>query len=130
MLETYIPIIFRICIIPILGILTKWICAFLTKKMNELQARTDNEIFNKYYSMLNNTITRCVIATNQTYVETLKQENRFDLEAQKIAFNITKDAILNILGEEAINYLNTIIGDLDAYINEEIEANVNLCKGN
>jgi hypothetical protein len=36
--------------------------------------------------MLNRTITECVIATNQTYVETLKQQGKFDEEAQKIAF--------------------------------------------
>jgi len=29
--------------------------------------------------MLADTVTKCVIATNQTYVETLKKEGRFDL---------------------------------------------------
>jgi hypothetical protein len=36
--------------------------------------------------MLTDTITKCVIATNQTYVETLKKEGKFDLEAQEVAF--------------------------------------------
>ena len=38
----------------------------------------------KYLSMLTETITSCVIATNQTYVEALKKEGKFDLEAQKL----------------------------------------------
>ena len=41
---------------------------------------------NKYLKMLSETITKCVIATNQTYVETLKKQGKFDEEAQKIAF--------------------------------------------
>ena len=36
--------------------------------------------------MLSETITKCVVATNQTYVETLKKQGKFDKEAQKIAF--------------------------------------------
>ena len=37
--------------------------------------------------MLSQTITDCVLATNQTYVDTLKAQGSFDAEAQKIAFD-------------------------------------------
>ena len=78
--------------------------------------------------MLTNTISQCVIATNQTYVEALKKEGKFDLEAQKIAFNKTKTSVLQLLNNEAKVYLTTAIGDLDSYINNTIEAAVNLNK--
>ena len=39
--------------------------------------------------MLNETITKCVIATTQTYVETLKKEGKFDKTAQETAFSKT-----------------------------------------
>lgn len=125
-----LALIFEVCIIPLLGILTKWICSYFTKKMNEVQARTDNEIFGKYITMLSDTINRCVMATNQTYVDTLKKEGKFDLEAQKTAFNMTKEAVLSILNEEALTYLKNILGDLDTYIDSLIEANVKLIKTN
>ena len=78
--------------------------------------------------MLTNTISQCVIATNQTYVESLKKEGKFDLEAQKIAFNKTKTSVLQLLSAEAKIYLTTVVGDLDSYIDNIIEAEVNLNK--
>lgn len=126
----YLAIIFEICIIPLLGILTKWLCSYLTKKIKDIDTHTNNEMSTKYLNMLSETVSKCVIATNQTYVESLKKEGKFDLEAQKNAFKMTKDAVLIILKGETLNYLNEIIGDLDAYIDEQIEANVNLYKNN
>ena len=78
--------------------------------------------------MLMNTISQCVIETNQTYIEALKKESKFDLEAQKIAFEKTKTSILQLLSDEAKVYLTTVIGDLDSYIDNIIEAEVNLNK--
>lgn len=126
--STILAIIFEVCIIPLLGILTKWVCSYFNKKMNELEIKADNEIFGKYFTMLSDTVNKCVSATNQTYVDTLKKEGKFDLEAQKTAFNMTKEAVLNILSEESLIYLKNILGDLDTYINSLIEANVKLMK--
>jgi hypothetical protein len=78
--------------------------------------------------MLASTIETCVIATNQTYVDNLKNKDAFTLEAQKEAFEQTKNAVLAILGEEGQNLLNQIYGDLNIYIMKEIEKNVNIQK--
>ena len=40
-----------------------------------------NELLSKYIEMLSNTICECVIATNQTYVDSLKKQGKFDVEA-------------------------------------------------
>ena len=76
-----ITTIFQVCIIPLLGVLTTFLVKWLQIKSSELQIKMDNDAANKYMDMLTNTITECVLATNQTYVETLKQQNKFDLEA-------------------------------------------------
>ena len=82
----------------------------------------------KYLSMLTETITSCVIATNQTYVEALKKEGKFDLEAQKVAFEKTKNAVLGVLTAESQRYLTAAVGDLNLYISQQIEAAVNVEK--
>lgn len=123
-----ITILFDICILPILGILTKWIIAFIQKKMNEISAKTDSAIAEKYYQMLADVIIECVQATNQTYVETLKKEGKFDLEAQKNAFKMTKNAVLNILGQDALEFLISAVKDFDLFIDQQIEATVNTYK--
>lgn len=123
-----ISAIFQICILPLLGVLTTFLVKWLQAKSQQLQANAQDETSKKYMSMLTNTITECVLATNQTYVEALKQQNKFDAEAQKIAFEKTSEAVMSILTEDAKEYLTNAVGDLELYIKQKIEAEVNLNK--
>lgn len=120
--------IFQVCIIPLLGVLTTFIVKWINIKSNQIQKDNDNALANKYIQMLTDTINSCVIATNQTYVESLKKQGKFDAEAQKQAFEQTTQAVLTILSQEAKDYLANIYGDLDKYISEKIEASVNINK--
>ena len=120
--------IFEVCIIPLFGVLTVYITSLIQKKTKEITKETDNEIANKYINLLSETITQCVIATNQTYVESLKKSGSFDAEAQKEAFRRTYESVMNILTVEAKQYLANIYGDLDKYITSKIESEVNINK--
>lgn len=120
--------IFQVCIIPLLGVLTTYLVMFIKNKSAALQEQTDNELYKKYIALLDETITKCVIATNQTYVEALKDKNAFDLEAQKKAFEMTYQSVLAILSKDAQDYLTEAVGDLNAYIVKSIEAQVNANK--
>lgn len=117
--------IFQVCVVPLLGILTAYLVKFINAKSSELVAQTDNELAQKYLSMLTETIEACVIATNQTYVNSLKEKNAFTAEAQKEAFNKTLDAVKAVLSDEAKEYLTTAYGDLNTYLTNQIEAQVN-----
>lgn len=120
--------IFEICILPLLGVLTAFFVKWVNVKINDLTAKTKNETQIKYLNMLNNTITDCVIATTQTYVDTLKKQGAFDAEAQKVAFMMTYESVVKLLTDEATEYLNEAVGDLQLYITQKIEAEVNLNK--
>ncbi len=120
--------IFRVCIIPLLGVLTTYLINYIKVKMAEIQMKTENDIIDKYLSMLTNTVTECVIATNQTYVEALKKEGKFDIDAQKKAFEMTQEAVMLILTDEAKKYLSAAVGDLNVFISQQIEAAVNVEK--
>lgn len=117
--------IFQVCLIPLLGILTKYLVSFIAMKSEEMQKKTDNETAQKYMKMASDTIMACVIATNQTYVESLKSQGKFDKEAQEVAFNKTLEAVLTLLNDEVKEYLIEAFGDLNAYLNTQIEAAVN-----
>ena len=82
--------IFEVCILPLLGILTAYAVRYIQAKKEEIVVNTDHQLMQKYVSMLADTITDCVIATNQTYVEALKGQNAFDKEAQKQANELQK----------------------------------------
>lgn len=116
--------IFQLCIIPLLGILTKYLVDYLNARRDELNSKTENEIAEKYTTMIFDTITKCVIATNQTYVNSLKEQGAFDAEAQKIAFNKTMNSVLGILSNDAKQYIIETTGDLNTYLTNLIEAAV------
>ncbi len=116
--------LFVVVIIPLLGLITKYMVQFFAVKIEEIKNTTDNETFKKYFDMLNQTISNCVIATNQTYVDALKDKNAFTAEAQKEALQKTYDAIMSILSEDAKTYLINATGDLENYIMNLIEAQV------
>lgn len=120
--------VLEVCVIPLLGILTAYIVKYINMKSTEIQSKVDNDTADKYIAMLSETITACVIATNQTYVEALKKENAFTAEAQKEAFTLTYNAVMNVLTDEAKDYLTEIYGDLTSYITTKIEAEVNISK--
>ncbi len=116
--------IFNLCVIPLLGILTAYLVQIIRTKMAEIASKTNNELAQKYIDMLTTTITNCVIATNQTYVEALKKKGEFNREAQKEAFNKTYNQVMLTLSKEAYEFLQTIYNDLDGYIKTMIEAEV------
>jgi hypothetical protein len=120
--------IFEVCLIPLLGVLTAYFVKWVNVKSTELSAKVNNENQAKYLTMLNDTITDCVIATTQTYVDSLKKQGAFDAEAQKVAFTMTYEAVVKLLTDEAAAYLNEAVGDLQLYITQKIESEVNLNK--
>ena len=120
--------ILQVCIIPLLGVLTAYIVKFINVKSGEIQNKVENDLADKYIAMVTDTISACVIATNQTYVETLKKQNAFTAEAQKEAFQLTYNAVMAILTDDAKDYLAEIYGDVSAYITNKIEAEVNISK--
>lgn len=120
--------LFEIVIFPLLAIGTVYLISLIKVKIQELKQKKDNEMYTKYLGMLETTIIDCVIATTQTYVEALKKEGKFDADAQKIAFTKTYTNVMAILNKDAKKYLEEAIGDLETYVYNKIEAEVNLTK--
>lgn len=122
---TLLQQIFEVCIIPLLGVLTAFAVAYIKAKMNELSAAACNATEQKYLKMISETITKCVIATNQTYVDSLKNKDAFSKEAQKEAFELTYNAVLDILSDDAKDYIAEAFGDAETYLTTLIEEAVN-----
>jgi hypothetical protein len=116
-------------IVPIvLTALASVAIAFISKATKEAQAKTDNAFADKCLDSLNTIISNAVLATTQTYVAELKDQNAFDKEAQKNAFNKTYETVTKMLTDEAKSCLAGTVGDLETYISTQIEAMVRLQK--
>lgn len=121
----FIEQLFELCIFPGLIILGKFAVDWLKAKTEEAKENTSSEQERKYLDMIYNTISTCVIATNQTYVDSLKKSGKFDVEAQKVAFEKTYNAVLVVLNDEVKKYIVETSGDLQVYLTQQIEAIVN-----
>lgn len=120
--------LFELVLFPLMGIGTVYLIALISNKIKQIKQNTDNDLLDKYLSMLENTITDCVIATTQTYVDSLKKQGAFDADAQKVAFTKTYTNVMRILTEDAKEYLEQALGDLESYVYNKIESEVALNK--
>lgn len=112
----------------VLSALGGFLIVYINKKKKALQESIDSDIADKYIEKIAITITDCVVATNQTYVEALKKEGAFTKEAQEQAFWKTYNNVITILGNDCIEYLQNITTDVQTYLMNKIEAEVNLNK--
>lgn len=124
----FIQQLFDLVLVPLLAILTIYFVKFVNIQTEKIKAATDNELLQKYVGSLNDIITACVVATNQTYVDAMKGQNAFDKEAQQKAFDMTFNAVKEILSEEAEKVLSMVYEDLDMFIKQQIEFIVKMNK--
>ena len=120
--------IFELVVYPVLSIAGIYLTYLISVKIKELKQKTNDDTTKKYLDMLNDTISHAVLATTQTYVEALKKEGKFDLEAQQNAFKQTYSAVMKVLTADAIKYITESVGDLETYVTNKIEAEVKMTK--
>lgn len=97
-------------------------CAYLISK------KIKNEKLQSLIDNASDIVADCVLMINQTFVDSLKKEGRFDAEAQAEAFKKCVEAILQMLSDEAKKAVIDVYGSLERYIRAAIEANVLLFK--
>lgn len=123
-LKEILEIVVQFLVLPILLYFVKMAGSYLVQKIRESKAKTEDENKKNLLTFIDNLIHTCVAATNQTFVDALKKENLFDAEAQKEALNKALQMILENLTEDAKDYIESITGNLDAYLIPRIEGEV------
>lgn len=119
-------------IAPFAGALFTALCGFainyLKKRSAQIKDEADNALVTKYADMVTDTITNCVIAVNQTYVDALKKQDAFTKEAQEEAFKMCYNNIVGLLSTDVQKYIIETFGDLEIYLTTRIESLVNTSK--
>lgn len=112
----------------VLTAICSFLIALIKKKITQVSQNTKNSQISLYLALVESTIVDCIKATNQTYVDELKEKNLFDKTAQRLALQKTTDAVLAILSDEVKNNLSLYTDDLALFIQEKIEASIKLAK--
>lgn len=114
-----------VVIIPLLGILTKYIVAFLQSKIDDVRATKeikDNQILSNAMLQIEKSLSKCIDATTQSFVSELKKNGTFTEDNFEKAFKITKDNFMKTLTEEKKEIIKTVYTDIDVFIRMYVES--------
>ena len=111
-------------LIPLLiTIITICICTMTSKVAKSAAESTPSKYSGIIYA-LENIVNKAVITTNQTFVNELKKQGRFDKEAMEVAYNKTFNSIVASLSQSFFEYIDEENIDIDTLLKNMIETSV------
>ena len=112
-------------LIPLLiTIITICICT-ITSKVAKSAAESAPSKYSEIIYALENIVNKAVITTNQTFVNELKKQGKFDKEAMEVAYNKTFNSIVASLSQSFFEYIDKEAIDIDTLLKNMIETSVN-----
>ena len=111
-------------LIPLLiTIITICICT-ITGKVAKNAAESAPSKYSGIIYALENIVNKAVITTNQTFVNELKKQGKFDKEAMEEAYRRTYESIVASLSQSFFEYVDKETIDIDALLKNMIETSV------
>ena len=112
-------------LIPLLiTIITICIC-IVTGKVAKDATRLAPSKYSEIIYALENIVNKAVITTNQTFVNELKKQGKFDKKAMEEAYNKTFNSIVASLSQSFFEYIDEEAVDIDTLLKNMIETSVN-----
>jgi len=112
----------------VIPILAGYLVTFIQGKSKSIVAGANSTIAKDLVTGAEKIIVDAVQATNQTFVDELKKAGKFDAAAAEEAFKRTKDAVLKILPQSTKDALSVLYGDVDAWLDAQVESTVKAVK--
>ena len=111
-------------LIPFLiTIITICICTMTSKVAKSAAESTPSKYSGIIYA-LENIVNKAVITTNQTFVNELKKQGKFDKKAMEEAYNKTFNSIVASLSQSFFEYIDEENIDIDTLLKNMIETSV------
>ena len=111
-------------LIPLLiTIITICVCT-MTSKIAKNAAESAPSKYSGIIYALENIVNKAVITTNQTFVNELKKQGKFDKEAMEEAYNKTFNSIVASLSQSFFEYIDKENVDIDTLLKNMIETSV------
>ena len=111
-------------LIPLLiTIITICVCT-MTSKIAKNAAESAPSKYSGIIYALENIVNKAVITTNQTFVNELKKQGKFDKEAMEEAYRRTYESIIASLSKSFFEYVDKETIDIDMLLKNMIETSV------
>ena len=105
-------------------LLTIYAVKWIATKTNQTKSLTDNETARRYVGEASKAISDAVLATSQTYVDALKENEQFSTDNQKVALAKAVNSAKAQMTKGAEDFIKTAYGDVNKYLEEKIEAEI------
>ena len=115
----------KIVIMIVVPVATSVLTYYAQKYFNQL---IDENVSNEMEATLTKGFQILMDSVNyvqQTYVDSLKKQDKFTVEAQKEAFELAKKRAIELMNQHTQDAIIHIYGNLDTYIDTMIESIIN-----
>lgn len=123
-----IEAIVKTLLVPTITLVAWYITSYIKMKTTELSKRIDNKQLNDYLSFAEQCITTSVMATQQTFVDELKKEGKFDKAAAQNAFKKAEATFKTLVNNDTKIAIEKMYGDYNKWIESEIEKQISIQK--
>lgn len=123
-MQEFLKDIFLAVVTAAVPVLTAYIVVLIRKVGDHAAANTESTKAKTYITEATEAIASAVAATNQTYVDALKNAGKFDADAQKEAAQKALAACLLSISPAAQEFIERAYGDIKEYLTTRIEAEV------
>ena len=123
-MQEFLKELFFAVITVAVPVLTAHTVVLIRKEGDNAAANAESTKAKTYITEATEAIAAAVAATNQTYVDALKNAGKFDGAAQKEAAQKALEACLLSISPAAQEFIETAYGDIKQYLTTRIEAEV------
>ena len=123
-MREFLKDIFLAVLTAAVPMLTAYLVVFIRKAGDNAAANAESVKAKTYITEAAEAIAAAVAATNQTYVDSLKNAGKFDWDAQKEAARKALEACLASISPAAQSFIEAAYGDIREYLTTRIEAEV------
>lgn len=89
-----------------------------------IKSKLNYDKANKYLDKAESLVSDCVKMVNQTFVDSLKKEGKFDASAQKLAFTMCAEKVEKLISNEMKNAVALAYNDFNEWLSTTIDAKV------
>ena len=123
-MQEFLRDMFLAVITAAVPVLTTYLVVFIRKAGDSAAANAESVKAKTYITEVAEAIAAAVAATNQTYVDALKNTGSFTKEAQQEAAQKALETCLASISPAAQSFIEAAYGDIREYLTTRIEAEV------
>lgn len=110
---------------PLIIAISSFLIALIRQQTSKIEEKIKDEKAKRMLEIAENVVSQAVATVSQTYVDDLKKDGIFDTDAQKEAFEMSKDKIYMLLTTDTLQAVKDNYGNVEEWINTKIEETIN-----